>query len=47
MGIADAEMTDLDSEVFPHMVRVSFGVYNTEQELDILIATLKEIIAKR
>ena len=47
MGIADEIMSDPDSGVFPRMVRASFGVYNTEDELDILIAALKEIIAHK
>ncbi|MCL2075052.1 MAG: aminotransferase class V-fold PLP-dependent enzyme [Betaproteobacteria bacterium] len=47
MGISDKELSATGSgAVFPRMIRASFGVYNTEEELDILIATLKEIIAR-
>jgi len=47
-GIPDAAMVaDDEAAPFPHMVRVSFGIYNTEAEVDTLIATLKQIIAKK
>ena len=47
-GIPEADMVaGGGNEPFPHMVRVSFGIYNTEAEVDTLIATLKEIIARK
>ncbi|MDR2577977.1 MAG: aminotransferase class V-fold PLP-dependent enzyme [Chitinispirillales bacterium] len=47
MGIDDDILSDPQSGVFPRMVRASFGIYNNEEDVDALIAALKEIIDKK
>ena len=47
MGISDGMMSAPGSDVFPRMVLASFGVYNIEAELDVFIAALRRIIARK
>ena len=49
LGIPDAEITQHmhdEGFVVPGVVRISFGMYNTEEEVDILVKTIKEIAAE-
>jgi len=49
LGIPDDQITqEMYKENFsmPGMVRVSFGIYNTEEEVDILLETVREIVAE-
>src|SRR5207253_2124385 len=49
-GVSDAEALEIRNHILAHqkgempgMVRVSFGMYNTAQEVDVLIEALREI----
>ena len=47
MGYSDAEMEEYeacDDYNTPGMIRVSFGIYNTEEEVDTFLEILKEQI---
>jgi len=53
LGISDAEMRGIvgklaagDHTTVPGMVRVSFGVYNTPEEVDYLVDALRSILAQ-
>jgi len=50
LGIPDEEITDTMFErsfTMPSMVRVSFGIYNTEDEVDILLDAVRTIAGER
>jgi selenocysteine lyase/cysteine desulfurase len=49
LGVPDTEVTHemlLDDYVMPGIVRVSFGIYNNEDEVETLIRAVKEIAAE-
>lgn len=47
MGVSDEYMQSIHDDKIPSMVRVSFGVYTTPEEVDILLDTLRLLIAEK
>lgn len=53
LGVSDEWVTewmaadDDDNREMPGMVRASFGIYNTEEEVDVFLKTVREIVAEK